>query len=244
MSVRITNVQHFCLHDGPGIRTTVFLKGCNLNCPWCANPECISHDIEGEFGQDISIEELEEEILKDKPYYELNDGGVTFSGGEPLLQIKELKVLLVSLNNQDIHVCFETALFVNKDLLKLAIPYVDEFIVDVKVLTQDKCKSIIGGNVSVYLENLKLLFSEEKSVTFRIPVCKPVLDYKNINLILELISEYSPSNVEIFKVHNLARDKYAKLNKEFYFSDVGDEELNSLFNEIKRIFPEVSILEL
>ena len=99
MSVRITNIQHFCLHDGPGIRTTVFLKGCNLHCPWCANPECISMDIEGEFGRDIQIEELERELLKDELYYSLNNGGVTFSGGEPLLQIKELKELLKALKN-------------------------------------------------------------------------------------------------------------------------------------------------
>lgn len=244
MSVRITNVQHFCLHDGPGIRTTVFLKGCNLKCPWCANPECISFDLENDFGRDISIIELEEELLKDEPYYSLNDGGVTFSGGEPLLQIKELTDLLVSLKNRNIHICFETALFVNKSLLQLAIPYVDEFIVDVKVLTENQCKSIIGGNIEVYLENINLLFSENLMVTFRIPVCKPVLEEKNVNLILDLISAHSPNNVEIFKVHNLAKDKYVKLNKEFYFVDVSDSELNNLFNEIKQVFPKVSILEL
>ena len=68
MKVRITDIQHFSLHDGPGIRTTVFLKGCSLKCPWCANPECISSEIQGEFGYDISLEELEKEILKDEPF--------------------------------------------------------------------------------------------------------------------------------------------------------------------------------
>ena len=93
MKVRITDIQHFSLHDGPGIRTTVFLKGCSLKCPWCANPECISSEIQGEFGYDISLEELEKEILKDEPYYKTG-GGVTFSGGEPLLQIKNYEELL------------------------------------------------------------------------------------------------------------------------------------------------------
>lgn len=244
MSVRITNIQHFCLHDGPGIRTTVFLKGCNLKCPWCANPECISFDIEGEFGRDIQIDELEKELLKDEPYYSLNDGGVTFSGGEPLLQIKELEGLLASLNDKNIHICFETALFVNKNLLQLAIPYVDEFIVDVKVLTADECKTIIGGNIPIYFENLKLLFNESKKVTFRIPVCKEVLDEENISMIMELISKFPPNKVEIFKIHNLAKEKYVKLNREFHSSDVSDGELNGLFSEIKKIFPKVMILEL
>ena len=63
MKVRITNIQHFSPHDGPGIRTTIFLKGCSINCPWCANPECISSEIEGEFGRDISLKELEKEVL-------------------------------------------------------------------------------------------------------------------------------------------------------------------------------------
>lgn len=244
MSVRITNIQHFCLHDGPGIRTTVFLKGCNLKCPWCANPECISFELEKDFGQDISLDDLERELLKDKPYYSLNEGGVTFSGGEPLLQIKELEPLLASLNNQNIHICFETALFIRKNILELAIPYVNEFIVDVKILTPDECKGILGGNVDIYLENLEFLFSQNKKVTFRIPVCKPVLKEDNIRLILDLISAHKPNNVEIFKIHNLAREKYAKLGRQFYQSSISDEEISDLSDRIKNIFPEVIMLEL
>ena len=141
MTVRITNIQHFSLHDGPGIRTTVFLKGCNLTCPWCCNPENINYEIEyyiedgieKEFGYDISLEDLEKEILKDQVYYE-NDGGVTFSGGEPLLQIKLLEPLLKSLKEKEINICFETALSVPLENLKLAIEYADELFIDVKFI--------------------------------------------------------------------------------------------------------------
>ena len=132
MKVRITDIQHFSLHDGPGIRTTVFLKGCSLKCPWCTNPECISKEIQGEFGYDISLEELENEILKDESFYKTG-GGVTFSGGEPLLQIKELEPLLISLKNKNINICFESALFVPQNYLKIANIYGDEFIVDIKM---------------------------------------------------------------------------------------------------------------
>ena len=162
MSVRITNIQHFCLHDGPGIRTTVFLKGCNLKCPWCCNPENIDFEIQNCFGRDISLNDLEKELLKDELYYSVNDGGVTFSGGEPLLQIKELVDLLKSLNSKKINICFETALFTNQSLLEMAIPYVDEFIVDVKILNKQLCSDIIGGDVNLFLNNLKLLFDENK----------------------------------------------------------------------------------
>lgn len=244
MSVRITNIQHFCLHDGPGIRTTVFLKGCNLKCPWCANPECISCDIEGDFGRDISIKDLEKELLKDKAYYSLNNGGVTFSGGEPLLQIDKLNKLLMSLKNQNIHICFETALFINKKLLKYAVPYVDEFIVDIKILVPVLCKNTLGGNVDVFMENLKFLSRVNKKVKFRIPVCKDVLDSQNINLILDLLADFKSNSVEIFKVHNLAKEKYQKLNKEFYYSEVSDGELMDLFNKINEVNCHVEILEL
>lgn len=244
MSVRITDIQHFCLHDGPGIRTTVFLKGCNLKCPWCANPECISFDIENGFGYDISLEELEKEILKDEPYYSLNDGGVTFSGGEPLLQIKELEDLLISLKNKNINICFETALFVNKNLLEIAIPYVDEFIVDLKILEPIMCKTIIGGNVDVYRENLKLLFNKNEKIIIRIPISsKYTLDKENMNLILELLGKYSPVKVEIFKIHELAKEKYQKLGKNQYFDEVKDNVLFEFSNKVKCNGCDVEIIE-
>ena len=136
MAVRITNIQHFSLDDGPGIRTTIFLKGCNLNCPWCCNPENIRFEIEeythddqnDSFGYDISLEELEKEILKDEVFYDKGNGGVTFSGGEPLLQIKELEPLLKSLKEKNINICFETSLSVATDLLEMAIYYIDEIL--------------------------------------------------------------------------------------------------------------------
>ena len=118
MKVRITDIQHFSLHDGPGIRTTVFFKGCNLRCPWCANPECISQKIQGEFGYDISLDELEKEILKDEPFYKTG-GGVTFSGGEPLLQIKYIEPLLKSLSAiylDEINTAFKSDNFVKEDV--------------------------------------------------------------------------------------------------------------------------------
>ena len=137
----ITNIQRFSLHDGPWIRTTVFLKGCNLRCPWCANPENLSFQkeeyvkdgIKGIYGYEISGEELEKEILKDKIYYE-DGGGVTFSGGEALLAFKELEPLLKKLKEDKINICVETALMVKNELLEIALNYVDLFIIDIKIL--------------------------------------------------------------------------------------------------------------
>ena len=212
MKVRVTDIQHFSLHDGPGIRTTVFLKGCSISCPWCANPECISSKIQGDFGYDISLEKLEDEILKDEPYYETG-GGVTFSGGEPLLQIKNLESLLKSLKLKNINICFETSLFVKKDYLNIANFYADEFIVDIKLLNKENAKNILNGNIDQYLDNLNSL--DLNKTTFRIPVTEYSLNDED--LILELIKKYVPKKIEIFKLHNLAKKKYEILNKEFYY---------------------------
>lgn len=239
MTVRITNIQHFSLHDGSGIRTTVFLKGCNLKCPWCANPECISSEIQGEFGYDISIDKLENEIIKDKPFYETG-GGVTFSGGEPLLQIINLEPLLKSLKNKNIHICFETALFVPEKYLKIANEYTDEFIVDIKMIDSNNCKEIIGGKFNQYLNNLKIL--DLKKTTFRIPITKFSLN--DTELILDLLKNYNPKHLEIFELHNLARNKYDILNKKQYYEKIDDGEINEFYNKLKEIIPVAEIIEI
>lgn len=241
MKVRITDIQHFSLHDGAGIRTTVFLKGCSINCPWCANPECISSQIEGEFGRDIPLKELEKEILKDKPFYETG-GGVTFSGGEPLLQIEKLEPLLKSLKSKNINICFETSLFIPEKHLKIANKYGDEFIVDIKILNPLESKNILNGNIDQYLNNLRHL--NLNKTTFRVPLNEFTLTNENISLISDLLNNFKPEKLEIFKIHNFARKKYEILNKEFYFKDISNEEIQGAYNKFKEIIPNTEIIEI
>ena len=235
MKVKITDIQHFSLHDGPGIRTTVFLKGCNLKCPWCANPECISPKIENDFGRYISLDELGREILKDEPYYQTG-GGVTFSGGEPLLQIKDLEPLLKRLN---INICFETALFVNENLVKLADEYADELIVDIKMLNPENTKNVLGGSINQFISNLN--FIDLSKVTFRIPVTKYSLN--DLTEICNLVRKYPPKKIEIFKLHNLAKKKYELLEKEFYKENNTDAQLNDFKDQLKEASDNVEIIE-
>ena len=239
MTVRITNIQHFSLHDGPGIRTTVFLKGCNLKCPWCTNPECISSEIQEEFGYDISLDRLENEIVKDKPFYETG-GGVTFSGGEPLLQIDNLEPLLKSLKDKNINICFETALFVPEKYLKTAEKYGDEFIVDIKMVDDENCRKVIGGKIDQYLDNIKLL--DLNKTTFRIPITK--FSLKDTEKILDLLRNYKPKHFEIFELHNLTRSKYDILNKEQYYEKVDDGEIKEFYYKLKEIIPTAEIIEI
>lgn len=256
MTVRITNIQHFSLDDGPGIRTTVFLKGCNLTCPWCCNPENISFEIENysynnqdeHFGYDISLDELEKEILKDEIYYENGKGGVTFSGGEPLLQIKELEPLLKSLYEKNINICFETSLSVPTDFLEIAIEYIDEIFIDIKILDKKDAKEILNLDVDLYFENLKLMNNssiDKDNITFRIPLNEEyTLKEDNVELILKLIEMY-PYNVEIFKTHNLAESKCKSLNQEFVnFASVDDEVLNLILEKIHNLNSNAKIINI
>lgn len=256
MTVRVTNIQHFSLHDGPGIRTTVFLKGCNLNCPWCCNPENISFEIEKyfenglkkEFGYDISLNELEKEILKDEIYYDNGKGGVTFSGGEPLIQIENLIPLLKRLKNKGINICFETSLSINSNLVSAAIAYIDELFIDIKILEKEKALNILNLNLDLYLKNLEIINNsniKKENITFRIPLNNEyTLNENNINQIINLLKKY-PYKVQIFKTHNLAENKYKLIDKkQVEIKELSDNEINEIYNKIKKITDNVEIISI
>ena len=237
MKVYITNIQRFCLNDGPGIRTTVFMKGCNLHCPWCANPETMGschaqeNDDWGETGEWESAE-LAEELRKDEIYF--CNGGVTFSGGEPLLQMDSLTETMKSLGNKNIHICMETALYAGADQIRQAIRYVNLFIVDIKMLIPEKSRDILGGEVKQYLQNLELLIEHGCETLLRIPLVKNITtDEENMKLVKQLIDRYGNSPVEVFQLHGLAEKKYEKLNlKMRHFEKLQDSEIKEI---IKRL---------
>lgn len=252
-NILVGNIQRFCVNDGPGIRTTVFLKGCSLRCPWCSNPEnieCtpqkyIENGVEKTFGKYYNTDELFKIIKKDEIYYD-TDGGVTFSGGEPLLQSKNIKELLNKLKNNKINICFESCMNVSTDNLLEVIDYIDMFYVDVKILLKDAFKSKLNGNLDLYLNNIETLFKHNKSVVFRIPI---VNDYtnttKNIAEIINLLKKYKPVSVEIFSVHNLGEYKYKLLNKKYNkFNKISDKRLNDICNKVKKLDIDCSIIRI
>ena len=248
--VLITNVQRFCLHDGPGIRTTVFLKGCNLRCPWCANPESISMSLEvygasdehALYGKEYNEEELVALILRDEVFFG-EGGGVTFSGGEPLLQMKNMETVFGKLKEKGIHICIETALFASEESLEIAIKYVDLFYVDLKILNAEKCQKIIGGNLGVYMENLETLFAKTNHVIFRMPMIIPYTISQNegeedmcdnLKCALTILEKYRPMALELVQGHNLAEKKYELLNQKAYRAeDVPAEWFASFRNKVR-----------
>ena len=212
MLLRVINIQRGCVYDGPGVRTTVFLKGCSLHCPWCCNPETISYEEQwfiddrkcvlrqGRSSQlcapcerqdgtrsiqscpygvveptsyDYSTEELLEILLKDKELYKESHGGVTFSGGEPLLQSEELVTILSKLKGLNVHIVLETTLVASEKAINLVLPYVDLYIIDLKLQPQMKLsdRSYLGS-----IKN-KLSLMRDKQKCFRLVFVDEVFDY-------------------------------------------------------------------
>ena len=241
--ILISDIQRFSLHDGPGIRTTVFLKGCSLCCPWCSNPENIHFGMsnyekdgrKGRYGYYISAEELYREVIKDKHYYssrgwgksfeivcidELNamPGGVTFSGGECLLQMDSLQPVLEKLKKEGIHIAIESSLYVSADKLLMAIENVDLFYVDIKILDIDKCRDVLNGNLSVYKDNLQRLYFSRKPIVFRIPVIGGYTDDETnqravVDLIRSIPNTANVIKIELIKEHSLGLEKWKSLSR-------------------------------
>lgn len=262
----VTNIQRFSLHDGPGIRTTVFLKGCSVHCPWCCNPENISpklqeYDDAGiskQWGRWYSVDELRDEILKDLGFYigeisqdnySIQDeslisslpGGVTFSGGEALLQTKALIPLLLQLKENQIHIAVETSLFVPSSFFQEVIGLIDFFYVDMKMMDAKRCHNMIGGDMDLYQKNFQLLMESNRPVVVRIPIIGGFTDdEKNINDIYYALCEYHshPNNllhVELLHGHHLGDSKYENLGLQKPTHHAVDKErMVSMMEKIQR----------
>lgn len=234
--IRLTNIQRMCFHDGPGIRTTVFMKGCSLHCPWCSNPENIKfipevYDTDGlkyVYGRDYSANDIADFLMKDRRFWEKN-GGVTFSGGEALMQAEALQHLLKILKVEDVHIAVETALFVPEENVEKIMPFTDYFIVDVKILNKDQCREVLGGDLSVYKKNVETLYQAGKLKTFRVPCCPEyTCTEENKQALLDFFEQYRSVPVQIFEIHGLGEKKYRSLGLTMWKSrGMAEEELQS-----------------
>ena len=279
--ILLTNIQRFSLHDGPGIRTTVFLKGCSLRCPWCSNPENLSASpqpyikdgVEGIYGRYYDVEELVKECLKDKEFYEGKigrdgwnidkaedidklPGGVTFSGGEALLQIDSLIPVCQQLHAANVHIAIETALFVPERNVRLALDNIDFFYVDMKMLDSDRCREVENGDLNVYMANLDMLLSWRnevdgtkcgKPIVIRVPVIGKYTDAPgNRRAVKELVGKYRDRvlKIELIKEHNLGEPKYRSLNMQMDYQGVDDELVETYKAELDELKIAVEICRI
>lgn len=251
----IFNIQRFSLHDGPGIRTTVFFKGCNLRCAWCHNPESfikepqVSIDRKKENGADpdgakttigkqYTPREVMDVVVKDRAYYERSDGGVTFSGGEPTYQYKFLLELVKLAKQEKMHVCLETnGMVAEKQLIEIS-QYIDLFLFDFKHYDDAMHEKYIGASNQPILKNLELLNRLEKPLILRCPIIPGVNDVpEHFEAIKALRNKCSNiQNVELMPYHDIGVSKWENIGYDYTLKETKPprkeqvEEWNKLIN--------------
>lgn len=225
----IFDIKRFAVHDGPGIRTTVFFKGCPLNCFWCHNPESRKAEVESydkeiivdnkrfckteQVGYKISIDKLLMEVLQDEEFYDESNGGVTFSGGEPLLQHAFLLEILKACKAKGIHTAIDTTGYTASDKLKELIPYVDLFLFDIKHMNREAHLNLTGVDNDLIMKNLQLLSDEGKHVIIRFPVVPEWNDsIEDLTAMKQLLAELRIKELNLLPYHKTGRGKYERFN--------------------------------
>lgn len=291
----IFNIQKFSVHDGPGIRTTVFMKGCPLHCRWCANAESMNPNPElgvirsrctkcgkcievcpeeaiffdaydviqfnrnkctacGEciavcptdtltiYGKQVTFEYVFKEVIKDKVFYEGSSGGVTVSGGEPLLQADFVVSLFQKCHEQGIHTCLDTCGYADPEDLKEVLAFTDYVLYDIKHMDTDTHRQLTGVANDLILDNVRIVAKKGIPIIYRIPLIKNVNDTMNniTNTIRLLKSLNNYAIVELLPYHRLGVGKYQILDKPYpgvEYQTPTEMELE----KIKKVFEDNSI---
>jgi pyruvate formate-lyase/glycerol dehydratase family glycyl radical enzyme len=237
-SLGIIKIQRTCVHDGPGIRTTIFFRGCNLRCAWCQNPEALSFKTDNLDEQDWSVANITESVLRDKDYYHQTGGGVTLSGGDPLLQAPSALIpLLEALAEQNIHVAAETSLYVPwKHVSKLA-PHISLFLVDLKVVGDDNLhKQYTRRSSRLVHSNIKKLLAQKATLRFRMVMVPGYNDSeRNIQAASEFLQSVGFRSMELLKYHYMHEDKARLMGLENRPLNITTEQaLASVTNAVER----------
>lgn len=261
----IFDIQRNSFVDGPGIRTTVFFKGCNLRCKWCHNPESQSakpqimfykdkctdcgrckdimaedsdfvcfNDAKKICGKEYTADELFDIIIKDKIFYETSGGGVTFSGGECMLQIDFLCAILKKCRDNKVHTAVDTAGFIPWENFEKILPYTDLFLYDIKAFNNDVHKKFTDVSNELILNNLRKLSESKANVLIRIPIIPKVNDTaEEMKSIGRFLAPYKLSAVELLPYHKMGEHKYNALGMKMTSFNIPSkekvEELNGIF---------------
>ena len=231
MMLNVSHIQHFSVGDGDGIRTTVFFKGCNLHCPWCHNPETISQapttlhykSLLGDElrGRLLPVEEVLCEVLKDKEYYEESGGGVTFSGGEVMLQAEGALALAKRLRERGVSLAVDTAGCVSWHAFEQLNPYVDTYLYDLKTASARRYATVIGGSLSLVLENLRRLLTAGKQVRVRVPLIPGFnTDSRSLVALRDCLREVGAQTVDLLPFHRLGSGKYEAMGLSYPYRAV------------------------
>lgn len=284
----VFNIQRFSIQDGPGIRTTVFMKGCPLGCPWCSNPEgmnpqqqimtndrkcigcgkcaevcpqnaisrvnggraihwplcsnclqcasvCPSHSIEIA-GTYMTVEQTFDTAVRDRPFYINTGGGVTISGGEPLLQWEFVLELFKRCKEAGLHTALDTTAYSEWEVLERVLEYVDLVLFDVKHMDPEKFREKCGVGNELILDNLEKAATRAR-IWLRIPLVPNYNDSEsNLRQTAELASRIAADKISLLPYHEYGKHKYERLGREYDFDDASilnqDDEIVTRSQEI------------
>ncbi|MBN2356634.1 glycyl-radical enzyme activating protein [candidate division KSB1 bacterium] len=290
--------MRFAVNDGPGIRTTVFLKGCPLHCAWCHNPESISpapelmlrperciacgaclsvcpqraiEKIDGRYvthrrlcrecgacadacpaevrsliGKMMTVEEVMREVEKDKIFYQSSGGGVTLSGGEPLMQPQFSSALLTACKNKKIHTAVDTSGYAPLSIVKKTNKYVDLFLFDLKILDEELHIKYTGFSLQPILTNLSWLCRNANELVVRVPLIPGINDAPDqIEKIGRFVAgKKSIKEIQLLPYHRSGADKYARLALEYTLPNLvspGRQKMQEIASSLQKHIQTVSI---
>ena len=227
---RIFNIQRFSIHDGPGIRTIVFFKGCYMRCAWCCNPESQSSEIETiiekgrakTVGEDVSVSDIMPEILSDLPFYRRSGGGVTLSGGEVLCQSDFAKELLMACKEEGLHTAIESAASSTFSEIEKLLPYLDLYLMDIKHMDSAKHKEYTGVGNERILENARKIAESGVELIIRTPVIPGFNDTPEDIKAISHFAKTLPGVREhhLLPYHRLGSDKYDGLGRKYSLKEI------------------------
>lgn len=293
----VINIQKYSIHDGPGIRTTVFFKGCPLSCWWCHNPESqnVKHEImffeercincgicinrcpqnaiqvkdsypeidknkcvlcgkctdfcpknaREYVGKDMTVQELMKEIIKDEVFYDESGGGVTFSGGEPLIYAAFLDEVLKKCKARGIHTAVDTSGYTSWNSIERIADKVDLFLFDIKHMSNEKHKNYMGVENVGILENLKKLSGIGANIFVRIPIISGINDEDEyIDEAVSFLSNLNILQVNLLPYHKMGMNKYGRLKMNYKLSGKekpSDEKMGHIAGKFKKAGIKVKI---
>lgn len=295
---RIVNIQHFCIHDGPGIRTTVFLKGCPLKCQWCSNPNMQKYEVEIAYaknkcirckkcihacshnaltldediiidrekcttcgdcievcpgkaihfdGQDISCDDVMDEVVADMNFYHNSGGGLTLSGGEAITQKDFAISILNAAKAIGIHTALETSAYAPFNDFYEISQLVDHLFVDIKHACSKKHQEVAGVHNALILENIIKIQATHPNLHIRIPVIPSINDTKEeLDQIAQFLNPLSGiKDIELLQYHNLGSTRYAQIGKDYPLQHVEKysfEYLTDLVDFFRKQCPSKTII--
>lgn len=229
---RIFDIQRFSIHDGPGIRSIVFFKGCYLRCRWCCNPESQEYKIQEmnltgtkkTVGKDISVGELMDELEKDLVYYLRSGGGVTLSGGEAMAQPDFADALLRACHLRGMNTAMETTAFADREIVERLIPNIDYILMDIKHINSDKHREFTTQPNEKILRNARTIAeytaAHGKNLTIRVPVIPTFNDTKEEIADIARFANSLPGvrELHLLPYHRLGQDKYTGIGRQYTLS--------------------------